>query len=145
MVYHIHLPVYDNIVLGVINFLFYPFISSSWNRIGYAFRINLSNSQENYFKLRCLHCILTYPTVRFKSKNTLLSRIHSGPTWNSPSGSTFIKLQSITWVASWICFFKMETWKMSCNLIVGIRSKWYATDPTLAKISNRPQYLGVKY
>ena len=39
----------------------------------------------------------------------------------------------------------METLKTLCTLTVGGRDNWYATNPTLAKISNGPQYLGANF
>ena len=39
----------------------------------------------------------------------------------------------------------MESWKTLCTLIVDSKANWYASDPTLAKISNGPQYLGANF
>ena len=131
--------------LVLLTLCFYSSIFSSWNRTGYASRISLSSSQVASFGLSFFHCTLTWLMVWFRSKVFLLSRIRSSPTWNSPSGSTWITFQSITWVASWIYLFKIETWKTLCTLIVGGRANWYATSPTLAKISNCPQYLDANF
>ena len=143
--YYIHFPLEDNTVLSVINFLIYSSISSSWNRIGYASRITLSISQVCYSRLRCFHCTLTCLTVWFQSKISLLSRIFFDRTWNSPSGSTWITFQSITWETSWTYIFKIEPWNILCTLILGVRANFYATDPTLARISNVFPYLGDKF
>ena len=48
----------------------------------------------------------------------------------------------ITWVASCTYFFNMEIWNKLCILILGGKGNWYSSHPTLANISNGPQYLG---
>ena len=81
----IHTPLEYNIVLDVI------YSSSSefpWNRVGYASHILLSNSQVASSGLRCFHCTFTCPMVRFQSVISLLPRIQSDSTRNSPFGST---------------------------------------------------------
>ena len=106
--YDIHTPLEYNIFLDVI------YSSSSevpWNRIGYASRILLSNSQVASLGLRCFHCTFTCPMVQFRRVISLLSRIQSGSTRIYPSGSTCTTFQSITWVASWTYFFKTEVEK----------------------------------
>ena len=98
-------PLKYNIILDVIYSLSSEF---PWNRIGYASRIWLSNSQVASSGLRCFHCTFTWPMVRFQSKISLLSRIQSGSTRKSPSGSTCTSFQFITWVASCTYFFTQK-------------------------------------
>ena len=112
------------------------------NRIGYASRIWLSNSQVTSSGLRCFHCTFTCPMVRVRSKISLLSRIESGSTKKSPSGSTYTSFQFITWVASCTYLFKTEIWKTLWNFRLGGKSSWNATCPILDNISKGPQYLG---
>ena len=90
-----------------------------WNRIGYDVRIWLSNSQVASSRLRCFHCTFTYPTVRFQSKISLLSRIQSGSTNKSP-GSTCTSFQFITWVTSCTYFFNTEIWKTLWTFILPV-------------------------
>ena len=133
-----HPPFKINIVLDVSQ----SSPMSSQNRNGYASCMLLSNSQVASSGPRCFHCTFTCHMERFQRLISLFSRIQSSSTRRSPSDFSYMTFQSITWVASWTYFFKIETWNTLCILKFGGKASWYATSPTLARTSNGPQYLG---
>ena len=114
----------------------------SWNRIGWDFRKSPSNSQVASSGLKFFHCTFTWAMAMFRSVTSLQSRMRRGSTWNSPSGSTYTKFQSIIWVGSWIYFFNKETWNTLWILRSAGSASWYATGPIRASISKGPQNLG---
>jgi len=113
----------------------------SRNMIGWYFRKYPSNSQVASSGLKCFHCTFTWATTLFRRVISLRSRTHRGSTWNSSSGSTCTKFQSIIWVGSWIYFFNKETWNTLWILRLAGNESWYATGPIRASISKGPQNL----
>ena len=83
--------------------------------------------------LQCFYCTFTYPTARFWSTLTFLSRMRNGLIWNSLLGFTWITSQFITWLGSCTYLLRKEIWKTLWSLvIVGIGSL-YATGPILSR------------
>ena len=83
-----------------------------------------------------LHLYL--PTAWFRNIVTFLSRMRNGSVWNSPSGSTWITSQFITWLQSCRYFLRKETWKTLWALVLAGNAILYANDHILSSTSNDP-------
>ena len=110
--------------------------------IGWDFRKSPSNSQVASSGLKCFYCTYTWKMALLRSVISLRSIMRRGSTWNSPSGSTYTKFQSIIWVGSWTYFFNKETWNTLWIIRLAGSAIWYATSPIQASISKGPQNLG---
>ena len=108
-------------------------------RCGYSARITSSCSHVTSLGLYQVHWTFISFIARFWSYFIFLSNMCTGCTCRTPSGSTWITFQSMTWLASGIYFLSSETWNTLCTVIDAGNESMYATGPILSRISNGPQ------
>ena len=95
-----------------------PQCSVELKKNGCANRMESSSSHVASSGPYWSHCTFTWPMAQFWSIVTFLSRVRIGSVRNSPSGSTWITSQFITWLGSCTYFLRKETWKTLWALVL---------------------------